>query len=397
MTSAVDVVVIGDGPAGSALAAACRRRGIDVALVGADEPWAATYGAWADELDDLALLRGHDVAGSRHPDVVAWTNRRHDLGRTYAVIDNDALRTVLRTDVAHRDGRVARVDAVPPHHVQLDSGETISCRLVVDAAGWPARFAAAAGRARPPAWQTAFGVVLSGPPPGSLGTPTFMDFRPPAGCASGPVTFAYSLPVADGWLVEETVLAARPAVEPDSLAARLAARLGRDVAGLRAAAIRTERVLIPMGGGRPGHGQPIVAFGAAAGYVNPTSGYSVVRSLELAPAVADAIADGLDGPPTELAGRVWDAVWPIAARRTRVLHDYGLDLLVRLDGDATRSFFETFFDLPAAVWSAYLRAGSSPAEVARVMAKLFSAAPWSVRRRLAAGNPAAFGRLLRPA
>ena len=121
--------------------------------------------------------------------------------------------------------------------------------------------------------------------------------------------------------------------------------------------------------------------------------------MQMAPAVAVAIAESLSNrPETHVADSalVWNVVWPIAHRRTRLLHDYGLDMLGQLDGAAVREFFATFFDLPLQTWSTYMRADSSPTDVGRVMAQLFRAAPWSTRRRLLRGRPTAFVRLARP-
>ena len=53
-TKHTDVVVVGDGPAGSALAQGCARRGIETALIGAGQPWTATYGCWVDDLEPAA-------------------------------------------------------------------------------------------------------------------------------------------------------------------------------------------------------------------------------------------------------------------------------------------------------------------------------------------------------
>ena len=403
--TSVDVVVIGDGPAGSALALACTEVGVDTLLIGDEAEWGNPYGTWIDDLDAVDLLRGHTVLGVGPFDAVAWSNRRHDLGRAYGMLDNVALRTVLRDGVTHRSGRAAFVrTAIGRHTVELESGEHLSCRLVVDAAGWPAGFADRVNGSSLPAWQTAFGVVLAEPPDGDLGKPTVMDFRSPTNqvatdAAPEYSTFAYSLPVADGWLVEETVLAARPAIDPLNLVPRLAARLNTDPDALLRSAVRTEAVRIPMGGARPRRDQPIVAFGAAAGYVNPTSGYSVVHSMSMATPVAAAIAAAMaSAPGNEVADSlpVWNAVWPVAHRRTRTLHDYGLDLLTRLDAAQTRQFFGEFFDLPSEVWPKYMRPGTPPAELSAVMARLFRQAPWSIRRRLMKGNPTAFARLLRP-
>jgi lycopene beta-cyclase len=417
----VDVVVIGDGPAGSALAAACASRGTEVVLVGSDDPWTNTYGVWVDDLADAELPDGGaTVLASRLEKPAVHADRSLAVDRTYGVVDNAALRSVLRDGVEHLHGRVTGVVSAPDggarHRitVSLPDGPVVElrARVVIDAAGWPTSFARSSGR-RPPAWQTAMGVVLREPPPGDLGVPTWMDFRPVLADArpgdeperrstigpSGVTTFCYSLPVHDGWLVEETVLAARPAVEPVALLPRLSGRLGRHPDDLLAEAVRTEYVRIPMGGSRPGDDQPIVAFGAAAGYVHPATGFSIATSLRAAPRVADAIGVALSSTRSTAAGDsavVSRAVWPPGMRRTRVLHDYGLELLLRLTDDEVRAFFGRFFDLPLDAWVSYLRIDTSPAEVAGVMTRLFGSSSWSLRRRLVSGNPATFVRLLRP-
>ncbi len=240
--SAVDVVVIGDGPAGSALAQGATRQGLSTVLVGPDADWSASYGCWVDDLDGLTglLPAGADVAtwfAEIVPTIAVIADRPHVLARPYGMLDNRVLRQDLRHGVEHRTAHVERVERAGGHHrVVLARGDEIVARLVVDAAGWPSRFApeaARSGRTAQPAWQTAVGVVLREPPAGTLGSPTLMDLRParaggssPRASTIGPVgvtSFAYALPVADGWLVEETVLAARPAVEPVALLARLAA------------------------------------------------------------------------------------------------------------------------------------------------------------------------------
>jgi hypothetical protein len=79
-----------------------------------------------------------------------------------------------------------------------------------------------------------------------------------------------------------------------------------------------------------------------------------------------------------------------------VFHDVGLDTLMRLDGEGVMGFFDTFFDLPVDDWAAYMRIDTPPAETAGVMTKLFRSSSWSMRRKLATGNPARLARLLRP-
>ncbi len=405
----VDVVVIGDGPAGSALALACHRAGVGVLLVGDDAEWSATYSSWIDDLAESSLIDVDAVVAASSAEVWAYGARAHALQRPYATLDNPSLRSALRDDVPHRAVRVTAVvtgviGRVEGHRVDLDGGDTIRARIVVDATGWPARFARR-GAEQPAAWQTALGVVLAEPPAGELGRPTFMDFRRvtgPDGAPStvgpyGVTTFCYSLPMPDGWLVEETVLAASPAIEPIALLPRLAARLGRHPDDLLADAVRTEYVRIPLGGSLPVPGQPIVAFGAASGYVHAATGFSVGASIRASPRVATAISEALSATPGIVdTGSVADSVWPTAMRRTRVLHDYGLEVLLELDDDEVRSFFDAFFELAVEDWTAYLRVDSPPRQISAVMARLFRSSSWPLRRRLAGRNPAALARLLRP-
>jgi lycopene beta-cyclase len=407
----VDVAVVGDGPAGSALARACQRFGVDVVLVGDDAAWTATYSTWTDDLTDATgaeLLDVGAVVATTSAEVWAYGARPHRLGRTYGTFDNDRLRSTLRDAVEHRCARVERIvpagDPSAGHHLGLADGSAIVARVVIDATGWPARFARQEAD-RAPAWQTALGVVLSEPPAGDLGRPTFMDFRRVVGQdgslssvgPSGVTTFCYSLPMHDGWLVEETVLAARPAIEPIALLPRLAARLGRHPDSVLADAVRTEYVRIPLGGSRPGSDQPIVAFGAAAGYVHAATGFSVAASIRAAPRVAAAIRRALATSSGAVdPAPIAEAVWTAAMRRTRVLHDYGLEVLLDLDDDEVREFFDAFFELSPADWTAYLRVDTPPREVSAVMARLFRSSSWQLRRRLAGRNPASLARLLRP-
>lgn len=406
VSRSADVVVIGDGPAGSALAAACRCLGVDVVLVGGDDPWTATYATWIDDLAEVLPPGPDEVLGTQLDSVWVYVDEAIRVERAYGVFDNDVLRRRLRDGLEHVVDRVRVVQPADTggQRLTLGSGAELAARLVVDATGWPSSFARRIDDAAP-AWQTALGVVLAEPPAGDLGQPTLMDFRAvrPSGGGQGRssvgpggvTTFCYSLPVADGWLVEETVLAARPAVEPIALLPRLAARLGRHPDDVLAAAVRTEYVRIPMGGARPALDQSVVAFGAAAGYVHAATGFSVASSMRAAPRVAAAVAAELDGPGPDPRA-VAEAVWPTAFRRTRILHDYGLELLLRLDDDEIREFFGAFFRLPVEQIRGYMRIDTPPKEVAAVMTRLFRSVSWPMRRRLASGNPASFAGLLRP-
>lgn len=391
-----DVAVVGDGPAGSGLARALVGRGVDTVLLGGDLPWEATYTTWVDDLDGVDIVDGHDIWLHRFDSIGAHFDDSVTIRREYGVLDNERLHELLRTGVTHRTEIVADVSDV-------------DARIVVDATGWPSGLDSTdrdRRRARATAasisWQTAFGVVLADPPAGALGSPTMMDFRSPASSSGvGSPTFAYSVPVADGWLVEETVLAG-PVLDPDLLVARLASRLEWSPDELLGKALRFERVRIPMGAPIPGQerdrpGQ-VARFGAAAGMIHTATGYSVAASLRAADRVSEAIAAQL----SEQADRAEDervvssAVWPTSLRRTRRLHDYGLDVLLDMDGDQIRRFFQTFFELPEERWAAYLRLDTPPHELAGVMTSMFRRADWGLRRQLVTGNPLMLLSALRP-
>jgi len=379
----LDVAVVGDGPAGLALAAACRTLGLAVVVVGQGRPWSATYGMWRDEVDLPDRCFGHVSTRT-----VVEGRRHHDLARAYAVADNHALRSHLADGLDVRTGRVSGVEHLTWGSRVVGDGAPIDARLVVDATGRPSALGASAPTT---VAQTAFGVVVPEPPAGfDRAATTLMDLRPLPGPGPAP-TFCYVVPVNGGWLVEETVLAGRPPVPVEQLRARLAARIGPDGPAVVDAAERVERVervVVPMGGPGPDRRQPVVAFGAAAGLTHPATGFSVAASLRAAPRVAAAIAEG----PGDV-GRIWDAVWPRSMRRTRRLHDYGLEVLLRLDGAELAAFFDAFFDLPEDVWAPYLRVDATPGDVSRTMTAVLRRLPWAMRRRLVVNPlPGAAGR-----
>lgn len=387
-----DVAIIGDGPAGSALAAAIGRfatgpdgEPIDVALVGPDEPWTNTYSAWADDIELNPITCDHDIWQQRVDTIDVRSRTVKTLDRAYGIIDNDAFRTVLRDGVRHERRRIAALDE-------------IDARLVFDATGWPSKITTPTDPIDV-GWQVAYGIVSATPPAGPLGRPMLMDFSDPyAGSGRtddlGVTTFAYSLPVAGGWLVEETVLVG-PDIEPVDLRPRLAARLGVSVGELVATAISIEEVRIPMGAPMSTPTAP-VAFGAAAGLIHPATGYSIAGSLRAARRVATGVDTAFAEAGDIAVGAVHQAIWPVSSRRTRRLHEYGLDVLTRLDDEQTRDFFETFFALNEADQGAYLSIDTAPGELAGVMTRMFARSSWSMRRRLVGGHPLGLARVLRP-
>ncbi len=86
-----DILVIGAGPAGLAIAAALCRTGVSVAGLSAGDPamiWPNTYGIWRDELEPLGLSH---LVGPHWSDCVSYAADRELVHkRAYALIDKAA-------------------------------------------------------------------------------------------------------------------------------------------------------------------------------------------------------------------------------------------------------------------------------------------------------------------
>ncbi|MBN6040726.1 lycopene cyclase family protein [Amycolatopsis sp. 195334CR] len=367
-------IIAGGGPAGWALAAACARAGVRVALVdpAPRRAWAPVYGVWRDEVPGLP---DSAVAAVPHT-VLATAVTTHTLDREYVVIDNAGLRAWLDHPavevITGRAESVTRGDRGAT--VRLTDGRRLACAVAVDATG--ARRALTGGPARRPAEQTAFGLALdeaaaervTGHSPG---TAVFMDWRPAH--ADFP-TFLYSLPLGNGrTLVEETCLAAKPGLPQHILSARLRARL--TAAGV-VEPRGPERVRIPLDLPIP----RTLAFGVAGGFAHPATGYSLGTALRLASPVAQAIAAASTPREADRAARA--VVASAAAREVHALRRFGLRVLTRLPSAQVPEFFEMFFSLPPDRQRAYLSGREDLAGTAAAMTGLFRRAPWRIRTRM---------------
>ncbi len=369
-----DVVVVGLGPAGRALAHRCVGAGLRVAAVDPQPrtPWAATYGAWADELP--GWLPRHVIAALvEHPAVHTGAALRR-IDRAYTVLDNARLHAAL--DVAGARVITARAHRLTRFSAVLDDGTVLAARTVVDARGLRR------GPARPE--QTAYGVVVDRARAHRLldgERALFMDWRPDyaarAAATSGePGSFLYAVPVGDGRvLLEETCLTGLPPLAISVLRARLEARLAAH--GLRLTGREpVERVRFAMSTGPlfpESPGGPVL-FGSAGGLMHPATGYSVAASLSAADGVVDALARGRD--PSR-------ALWPWSARTVRHLREIGLTALSILEPAQTAGFFDAFFALPAARQRAYLSGRTDVTGTAAAMWSLFRAVDPGTRRALA--------------
>ena len=431
----IEVLVVGGGPAGRALAAECGALGLATTLVdpAPHAPWRATYGAWLDELPaDLPPL-----AAKARGRVVARTS--HELERRYAVFDVPTLRDRLDARLAAAGVRIVTGRVIDFAHdpgapggrvVLLADGTRLTAHALVDAGGHRAplsHHARRSTRSAPPgkhvdgrptlhgryahrldaapdghedvradqhaarrrgptdpgrrqprvaAEQTAYGVVVdaaTAAPVVGPGEALFMDWRPDHGEPGWP-TFLYAIPLGgDAVLLEETSLARRPGLPLPVLRRRLHARLAHHGITVWPDA-RVERVRFPVDG--PRHATPgVLGYGAAAPLVHPASGFSVADALRLAPLAADALATG--GVPA--ARRL---LWSARAVAVHRLRRIGLEALLRMPPEAVPDFFETFFDLPARHRHAYLSGRDDLAGHLAAMGALFGHADVRLRRRL---------------
>jgi len=389
-----EVLIVGAGPAGLALAAELGRRSIAVTVVERHlgRGWDRSYGAWAAALP-AADFDPAIVARFERPQVTFTNGDTLALEHAYVRFDTARLQALLEQRALAAGARlvpgdVASLQAEPTAHVVAlrDPGgrvQPMRARLVVNCGG-----RALDDRTQPPAYQTAFGAwfeVASTPLASSA--MSLMDLRRASACKDGLASdsFLYALPERPGVLfAQETVLASRRAASLSVLEARLLSRL-RALGVVVRRQIQSERCLIPLGSALPAAGTPVLAFGAAAGLIQPSSGYSLARSLRLAPRLAEALATSLEAralPTQRIVDQAWATVWPVEARAAWHLHRYGLEALLRWHGGEIDAFWRAFFALPGDLVPRFLD-GSLPApDVARAMWRVFSRLPQRLRLHL---------------
>lgn len=381
-TTPIDVVVAGAGPAGLAVAGALADRGRSVAVVdpSPEGRWPATYCAFEDEIAPLGLA---DCVANRwsRPLVHLDDGPARVLDRTYVRLDNDKLAARLREPLAARGGTLVegRVQGVSTEAgtttVSLGDGTTLTARVVVDATGSSRLVGAGASC---DVAQVALGrVVELASVPWQDGEAVWMDFRDVPD--PDEPTFLYVLPLGGRRvLLEETSLASSPPLTLGELGRRLDRRiasLGLEVVEV----LEEEHVRIALDAAVHAPDGPVVGYGAAAAFVHPSTGYSVVRSLRRADAFAKALSDGLEVSPVAAARQAHGVAWSTRDRVVRALHHAGLQVLLGLDAAHTRRFFDAFFHLPPELQAAWLDPTGQPMAVARAMATLFGQASWGVR------------------
>lgn len=399
----LDLVVIGCGPAGLALAAESAKLGLSVGLIGPDLPFTNNYGVWEDEFKDLGL---EGCIEHVWRDTIVYLDDDDPIliGRAYGrvsrhLLHEELLRRCVESGVSYLSSKVERIIEASDGHslVACERDIVVSCRLATVASG------AASGKLLQyevggprVSVQTAYGVeveVENNPYDPSL--MVFMDYRDymkqkvPCLEAEYP-TFLYAMPMSSTRVFfEETCLASKDAMPFDLLKRKLMSRL--ETMGIRILKTYEEEwSYIPVGGSLPNTEQKNLAFGAAASMVHPATGYSVVRSLSEAPNYASTIANILkqDHPNAKLhhkrsnaniSMQAWDTLWPQERKRQRAFFLFGLALILQLDIEGIRTFFHTFFRLPSWMWQGFLGSTLSSADLVVFAFYMFFIAPNDMR------------------
>lgn len=404
----LDLIVIGCGPAGLSLAAEAAKQGLSVGIIGPDLPFTNNYGVWEEEFAALGLENCIEHVW-KETAVYLEGDNPIQMGRAYGRVSRHLLREELLRRCAEAGVRYlnSKVERIMEENdrgsiVSCENGMLLSCRLLTAASG------AASGRflnyetgGPEICVQTAYGIEVEVEHcPYSPETMVFMDYRDydslklARADAEGPPSFLYVMPMSTTRMFfEETCLAARPLLSFNKLKKRLYARLEKmDIKITKV--LEEEWSYIPVGVAIPDTTQQHLGFGAAASMVHPATGYSVVRSLSEAPAYAAAIASalraGVSNPfvtESEISAKAaalqaWNALWPKERKRQRAFFMFGLELILQLDLNGIRMFFDTFFKLPEWLWKGFLAAKLTSAELIWFAIATFIIAPNDLRYRL---------------
>ncbi|KAL2464616.1 Lycopene beta cyclase [Forsythia ovata] len=369
----VDLAVVGGGPAGLAVAQQVSEAGLSVCSIDPSPQliWPNNYGVWVDEFEAMDLLDCLDTTWSGAV-VFIDDKSTKDLDRPYGRVNRKQLKSKMMQKCISNGVKFHQAKVVKVLHEESKSllicndGVTIQAAVVLDATGF-SRCLVQYDKPYNPGYQVAYGILAEVEEhPFDVNKMVFMDWRD-SHLNNNKVlkernrkipTFLYAMPFSSERIfLEETSLVARPGVPMDDIKERMVARLSH--LGIKVRSIEEdEHCVIPMGGPLPVLPQRVVGIGGTAGMVHPSTGYMVARTLAAAPVVANAIVQYLGSERSllgsELSSEVWKDLWPIERRRQREFFCFGMDILLKLDLQATRRFFNAFFDLEPRYWHGFL-------------------------------------------
>lgn len=409
-----DILVLGSGPAGSAVASLLGADGkLDVVVADQnfDRDWVPNYGVWKDEWEtvmDRFREFGVEFEGGNEGRSVdrEWPvtdcffggsfdipmEQRMRIDRPYFRVDRFALKKSLsknyRVVRANHFSEAIGVNMYKPAGslVHDEDGTTIllqrkgesspitmRAKIVVDTTGHETKLTLKDTREfyTSPGFQIAYGATVeideSNSPDLAMVGPydkeamTLFDYRTDHFSdqteATKASTFMYAMPLRDNKVFfEETSLVARPAVSFQECKDRFFKRM--DYLGIKVTKILEEEYCyIPMGGALPMRDQRILAVGGAAATVHPSTGYHLCRGLMGATDVAKAIKKELesDRPNIDRAvASAYHSLWSPSNIRQRNFATFGGEFLMKQNVVGLRGFFDGFFRLPLEQWGGFL-------------------------------------------
>lgn len=411
-----DVLVLGSGPAGCAIASLLGSNGkLDVVVANKDfdSDWVPNYGVWKDEwqtvLDKYESF-GIDLKGGKCGRSVdrEWPvtdcyfggsfdlpiENRMRLDRPYCRVDRFALKKSLtknfRVVKANHMSCSIGINMYNPAGSLVHDGEgttikllpkdinlnpiTMRTKIVIDATGHETKLVVK-DNIQPytsPGFQIAYGALveidetnLTRIGPYHKEAMTLFDYRTDHfdGNESERIkaikepTFMYAMPLEGNKIFfEETSLVARPAVSFQECKDRCFRRLkhhGIDVTMVK----EEEYCYIPMGGAIPARDQRILGLGGSAAMVHPSTGYHLCRCLMGASDVAKIIHEelALEQPNIDaVVASAYNAIWSPSNIRQRNFAIFGGEFLMKQNVVGLRGFFDGFFKLPVEIWGGFL-------------------------------------------
>ncbi|KAG6512458.1 lycopene beta cyclase, chloroplastic/chromoplastic-like [Zingiber officinale] len=369
----LDLAVVGGGPAGLAVAQQVSQAGLSVCSIDPSPKliWPNNYGVWVDEFEAMDLLDCLDATWSSAVVYVDEVEKK-SLGRPYGRVNRKQLKSKMMQRCISNGVQFHQAKVIKVIHEENKSllicndGVTIQAAVVLDATGF-SRCLVQYDKPYNPGYQVAYGILAEVEEhPFDVDKMVFMDWRDSHLKEGSQLkdkndkipTFLYAMPFSPNKIfLEETSLVARPGLQMHDIQERMASRLRH--LGIKVKVIEEdERCVIPMGGPLPVLPQRVIGIGGTAGMVHPSTGYMVARTLAAAPIVAESIVQflGSDRRLTgdQLSSQVWKNLWPIERRRQREFFCFGMDILLKLDLEGTRRFFDAFFDLEPHYWHGFL-------------------------------------------
>jgi lycopene epsilon-cyclase len=401
-----DVLVLGAGPAGMAIASALGKEKLYVEVLspnGPDEPWPNTYGIWGKEVDQLGLqdlleyrwkntvsFFGHGSLEEHH-----YENKATEHFLDYGLFDKKKLHSYWlnecnKSHIKWHEGFAEKIHFQKNKSiVSTSDGKTYSARLVVDATGYDPVFLKLKS-CGPLAVQTCYGIVGSfSKPPLKKGQFVLMDYRNDhlnEEQKKEPPTFLYAMDMGNGkYFLEETSLGLVNPLTMENLKKRLEKRLSYRNISITSMQHEELGLFLPMNMPIPNFKQQILGYGGAASMVHPASGYLIGNVLRRAPLVAKAISTAMNDKKLstyDIARKGWESLWPKELIRKKSIYQFGLEKLMRFDEKLLREFFGSFFKLPKTQWYGFLTDTLSLREIVYAMCIMFIRAPWSVKKGL---------------